>query len=99
MEENNLVISILNENGDIVETKILTWKDFEIEQVGGSERQMGPENEHVLTCTTDEFEITCEVYEYPIGVFNYKSDWRIESGNVRIESDDLNYFGLFTEQE
>lgn len=98
MEGQNLVVSILDENGDVVETKILTLENFEIERVDGTERQMGPENEYVLTCTTDEFEITCEVYEYPMGVFNDKSDWEIESGNVRVESDDLNYADLFIEQ-
>lgn len=97
METQNLLVLILDDDGNVTTKRTLTWDDLEIEQVDSEERKMGLENCYRLSCLTDEFEIACEVYEYPVGIFNYKSEWRVEPDNIRIEKDNLDYSGLFIE--
>ena len=98
-KSDNLILSILNEKDEIIRTEEITLSDIEIEQIGTDERQMGAEICYRLSYTTGETEVECEVYEYPIGVYNYKSDWRSKTGRIRVEKDNLDYQDFIVEKQ
>ena len=67
--------------------------DFE-DSYGGEERSMGTENGYVWEETIEcecgnEIEITCEVWEYPVGVFN--NDNVTINGGTLIEKFDYDF--------
>ena len=98
MQQQNLVIAILDTNNIVINEIVISPIEIEVEQIGGSERSMGNEVCYQLSYYSDYFGIKRELYEYPIGIFNFLSDWEVEEGNIRIISDNINYQDIFSKK-
>ena len=83
---------LIKNNG--VEKK-LSIDEFEFDLVGSDERQMGTQNQYDLY--NDELDMRCYLYEYPIGVFNYKDDW-VYPSNIELITDKIEYSSFFIEK-
>lgn len=85
-------LAIKNSSGETVKLPI---EEFECTLVDSDERSMGEENCYELS--HPDFEISCHVYEYPRGFFNYKTDW-VLGDEIEILEDTINYFGFFIQE-
>ena len=56
---------------------------------------MGTQNQYELY--NDELDMRCYLYEYPIGVFNYKDDW-VYPSNIELIADKIEYSSFFIEK-
>lgn len=92
-------VSLTDDNGKARDL-LIQRDELEIEQIGGDERGMGAEVCYQLSYQSDELEMSCEIYEYPIGCFDYKSDWDIESNmEAEVLEDTIQYGNFFIEPD
>ncbi|EFX90747.1 Uncharacterised protein [Actinobacillus ureae] len=74
----------------------ISIENFECDLVDSDERQMGAENCYKFY--NDEYGISRYLYEYPIGCFNYSSEWECDS-DTEILEDTINYSSFFIAQD
>lgn len=99
MQQQSLVIAILDNDDLVINEIVISPIEIEFEQVGGSDRSMGSEICYQLSYYSDNFGIKRELYEYPIGILNFLSDWEVEVGNIRIISDNIDYQDIFSKKK
>lgn len=95
--KDSITVVILDEDNEVIETQTISFNDMEFDAVHSDERGMGAEITYELRYETDKFSIVNTIWEYPQGSFNHQDGWKVENGNVQIESDNIDYQNLFTE--